>query len=579
MPNRILISIFALLCCGILPAQTLGEYPFATNYPQNFRSPVDIPIILAGTFGELRRNHFHAGLDIKTEGVEGKRIYSVEDGYVSRVKISTVGYGNALYIDHPNGYTSVYAHLKRFDGNIARYIKQLQYSKQRFDLDEQIPPGVLYVNKGDVVAISGNTGSSTAPHLHFEIRETASEVPVNPLLCGYEVPDKRHPLINGLAVYNIDPATMIYEKPKVHSIKKLGKGMHELNSKILKVGTPSVALGLKAYDKLDEAENLNGFYSMELIDNGQTVFAFKMDEVGFHETRYLNSHCDYHYKNSGKGWMTKCFKDPGNNLTIYDHIHEKGVINIGDTLLHKIVFKVKDVKGNTSILSFMLQYDPSKPLKTPALGDNFSQLMRYNTDNYFEKDKINIFFPYGSFYNDLAFQYKEKADETGKLLSNVHRLQDQYTPVHKHFDIKIKPKRELTPEEYDKAIIILKRFNGSTKALKSKWDGNYLTARSKEFGSYYITTDTKAPIISPYNMSEGRNTSKNKTITIKVSDGLSGLESYNGYVDGNWVLMEHDPPYVRYWFDERVPPGKHLFEFDATDRCGNKKTYKANFTR
>ena len=551
----------------------------ARVYPQNFRSPLGIPLVLSGTFGELRNNHFHAGIDCKTNKKTGYNLYAIEDGYVSRFKVSRGGYGLALYVDHPNGFTSVYAHLLEFKGAIGEYVKNRQYAVQSFELDEAVPPGMLNVKKSDIVAISGNSGSSGAPHLHFEIRDTQTEEALNPLLFGFKVPDAQKPLVQQAAIYPFSD----YEKhalPKIYEVKSVAKGVYTLTKDIITINTPLVGLGTKTYDKLDGASNLNGIYSLEILDNGNPVYGFKMERIPFHETRYLNCHIDYRRKKEGKGWMQKCFGEPGNKLSIYEKTNAtNGVIDLSDGLLHKISVIIKDVAGNSTLLSYMLQYQPEPPYKWNPETD-FNSYFYYDGSNSFENEEIRLNFPKGSFYTDIPFKYAMTASTRSDVFSMYHQVHDGKTPVHTYFNVAIKPKN-LPFELYEQAVVVYKSISGRVSALNSKWDGNFLTARSREFGKYYIIVDKTPPAIKPYNIYDGKNMSKNSSIIVSISDNLSGIDKYNAYVDGQWILMEYDGKAgrLKHRFDGRIKSGAHQFSLTVTDDAGNAKTYNAKFTR
>ncbi len=553
--------------------------PTKYNYPQNyFRSPLDIPLILSGSFGELRNNHFHAGLDCKTKGVEGKNIYSIADGYIKRIKVSPGGYGNALYVEHFNGYTSVYAHLQKFQGTIGQYVKDRQYSLQSFELDENVDPGVLYVKKGQVIAKSGNSGSSSAPHLHFEIRDSQTQEAINPLLFGYKISDTRTPLIQSIGIYNM-ASENLFIGPRVFGTKK-EKGVYKLPRYTFNVSTPLIGLGIKAYDKQNAANNLNGIYSIDLLENGNKIYSFDVERISFAETRYINNHLDYKLKRTGGGNLQKCFIEPNNLLSAYKNVINRGIIDLSDGQTHKMMFIVRDLAGNSSRLSFNLKYSPSKKvtIKPPSHDAMFS----YAVDNYFDRDQIHLYFPYGSFYNDLYFKYSSSAPsaETKGVYSLYHKVHNNKTAVQKYFDIKIKA-RYLPAELRSKAVIVYKDTRGRKKSIGGNWEGDFLKARTRDFGTYYITTDTQAPKIRPITIKPGKNMAKNSTITVKISDNLSGIKSYNGYVDGRWVLMEYDAKYarLRHWFDEKTGKGKHTFRLVVEDGVGNVKTYTASYRR
>lgn len=547
-------------------------------YPQHdFRSPLDIPLVLAGTFGELRNNHFHGGLDCKTNRQENLNIYSIADGFVSRIKVSPSGYGHALYIEHYNGYTSVYAHLNAFEGAIGDYVEQRQYANQNFRIDEKVPPHLLNVTKGQVVALSGNTGSSTAPHLHFEIRDTYTEAAINPLLFGFYVPDAIKPSIRQMALYNFQNGTTP-SKPKIYTAKKVN-GKYTLSTATIKVSTPTVGLGLKAYDKQSGANNLNGIYSIQVFDNGSPIYYFKVERVPFEETRYLNAHIDYCLRKEGRGWMQKCFIDPGNQLSAYRNVVNRGLINLADGGLHSITFEVKDVAGNISRLSTNLQYiAPSEIVlpPTPSYNQNFS----YASDNYFERADVKANFSYGSFYTDVPFTYTAKTPTEKGIYSLYHQLHTGKTPVHKYFDVWVKP-LTLPNHLYDKAVIVHQSVTGRKRSLGGDWEGNFLRAKSREFGKFYIKVDDTPPRIKAVNIQNGKVMTKNTQIIMGISDNLSGIASYNAYIDDRWVLMKYDgkSARLRYFFDEQVGKGSHTFRLVVKDGRNNEAIYKAKFIR
>ncbi len=576
---KLLLPLLLTILCSFVGIPETANHQVTPQYPKDyFRAPLDIPIQLSGTFGELRTNHFHAGLDIKTGGQENLSIYAVAEGYVSRIKVSPKGYGNALYIDHPNGFTSVYAHLNKFTGDIGKYIKKRQYEEQEFALDITVPPHFLNVQKSQVVAKSGNTGSSGGPHLHFEIRDTQTEEALNPLLFGIAVKDNVKPQINQIATYHINNENQNYKKHKIYTVKR-SNGVYKPSVNVIKVGSTKVGLGIKAYDKQTGMYHLNGIYSLNLLDNGMPIYSFEMDRIAFDESRYINCHIDYPHKKRGGGLMQKCFKEPGNQLTIYEDVVNQGLIDLSDGALHKITYEVKDVVGNTSTAAFMLQYDATQA--APNWTSDYTKRFPYDLDNEFQNSMIRVYFPYGTFYNNLDFQYKLTESTKKSVFSTYHELHNNKTPVHNYFDVSIKP-LGLPSYLYEKALIVYKTSSkGKARAVGGEWDGEMLKAKSREFGTYYITADTIAPSIKAINIYNGKVMSKNTTISMNIYDGLSGIKSYDAYIDGEWILMNYDKKSgrLRYYFDERVPKGKHEFKLVVVDERDNEKTYVAKFTR
>lgn len=550
------------------------------EYPQGyFGQPMDIPMRLTGNFGELRNNHFHTGIDCKTDGQENLNIYALADGYVSRVAVSPRGYGNALYIDYPNGFTSVFAHINSFSGEIGDYVKRKQYELQKFEIDESVPPQLLPVTRGQLVAKSGNTGSSNGPHLHFEIRDTYTEVAINPLLFGYQVPDDIKPTVSQLALYNFDGETTNHQTPALYATK-LTNGVYSLTQNMLKVNNPRVGLGIKTQDRKSEVYNTYNIFGLKMYDNGRLLYAFEMEQIGFAESRYINAHIDYLLKKQEKGYIQKCFVEPGNKLAIYQQALQNGIVDLSDGLLHKIVIEVNDINNNISTLSFMLQYDPTLPLPTTAATPYNARFSCFS-DNTYNNDFFKLSMPSGCLYNDIDFRYEMKTVTQTDVYSAIHEVHQNTTPVHSYFDIGIKP-TTLPFELYDYALLVFKNNVGKTTALKSRWDGNFLTAQSREFGQYYITTDTKVPTITSVNLLPNKLMSKNRTIELKISDNLSGIASYNGYIDNRWVLMEYDQKSARIWhtFDETTgAPGTHEFKLEVRDAKDNAAEYTAKYRR
>lgn len=555
----------------------------ALPIPQNYGMPLDLPLLVAGTFGELRNNHFHAGLDIKTGNKENLTVRSVAEGYVSRIAVMPRGYGNVLYIDHPSGYTSVYAHLNSFEGEIGRYVEQRQYAQQRFEIDERVPPGMFPVQRGQIVAKSGNTGSSTAPHLHFELRNTASEAAVNPLRMGYYVADNIPPTITQIAVYPF-AANKQATKPQLLATRRLASGIYDLlQAQVIQVPYPSVGTGIKTDDQMNGADNRNGVYALQMLDNGVLKYRFEMDEIPFEHSRALNSHIDYSLKQQNKGYLQKCFVDPGNPLPIYESLDNRGIIDLSDGALHKIVWEVSDYAGNRSTMSAILKYNPAAPAPTSVSTstEQHTQLFSYAAGNYFENDAVRAQFPLGCFYNDLPFQYKTHAPyPTQKnAVSMVHTLHNDQTPLHSYFDVWLRP-NGLSTSLYDKAVVVCTNTD-HTFSCGGTWEGDMLKGKSREFGDYYIATDFISPTITPINIKNGGSMATAKTITFTISDNLSGIKSYNGYIDGQWVLMQYEQKSGKlfYVFDHRVGRGKHIINVDVSDERGNAKTYTASFVR
>ncbi len=547
---------------------------FSTNkYPiTDFRQPLDItPPALAGSFGEIRGNHFHSGIDFRTNQREGYPVYAVADGYISRLRVQNSGFGQALYINHPNGFTTVYGHLQRFAPKIATVVKNLEYEKKSFEIDEFPDATLIPVHKGDVIAWSGNRGSSGGPHLHFEIRDTKTEETINPQFFGIIIPDNIPPVIHGLYVYRLNGKNFNEFTPK-QAIGITGSGGEYKTTAPVSL-TGEVGFGIVVTDRHNGLSGTNGVYSIQLELDGKKIYTSALERFAFEDSKAINSHIDYPTYLNTKRSIQKSFVDPGNPLKIYSGLVNSGRINFNDGAAHQLRYIITDSKGNSSILPFTVNAG-SAPVAVSTVPSGI--IYPYNKVNEFNSEDIKVVFPMGTLYNDLNFSYKKLPKPAGNAWSAVHQIHNRYTPLHIGFDLWIKA--DNLPENLkSKALIV--STSGSSQG--GSFDNGYVKATPKNFGSFYITTDTIAPRIVPVNIGEGRNISGLSKMTFKISDNLSGIKSFNGYIDGKWVLMEFDAKTATLWhsFDERTSAGKHSLELVVTDMKENTRHYSIGFSR
>ncbi len=548
------------------------------QHPKDFfRSPLDIPLFLSGNFGEIRSNHFHSGLDIKTQSVENKPVYAPADGFVSRIKIQAGGYGNALYVTHASGYTTVYGHLNAYATSIATYLKEEQYKKESFEIELFPDSNLFRVKKGDVIAYTGNTGSSGGPHLHFEIRDTKTESAYNPLFFGFEVKDKVPPAITSLGVYGFsENARKGWTNSKAYSVTK------SENKYVVNGGKPIAAggitgFGLEVYDQLDGADNHNGAYSIELLKDSLRIYFHKIDEMPFHLSRFINSHIDYEEKVLNKNAVQKSFVEPGNQLKIYETKITAGKTLIETGKKYKFTYIVKDVAGNSSLLEFTVE--GTKPTEQVKKDTVATKTFYYDSVNTFKAKGIELQLPDFALYRDIDFLYSVKP-KTKQTYSAIHSIHKNTEPIQREYTLSIKP--DSIPEKVkDKLLIVSFNSNNNPVSEGGKFENDTVKTKTKNFGSFAVMADTTKPKITPVNITRDGDLSAAKTIKVKISDNLSGVGFYRGSIDGKWILMEYDGKnsLLTYTFDKTLSKGKHYFELIVTDGKQNTAKYDASFQR
>lgn len=566
--QRACFVLFILLNVSLASAQVFE----AKNYPQNyFAYPVIAERSLSGNFGELRPNHFHMGLDCRTERVQNKQVIAAADGYVARVKIESWGYGRAIYINHPNGFTTVYAHLNDFFPELEQYVKEQQYDLESWAIDLEIPAGRFPVTKESFIALSGNTGGSMGPHLHFEIRDTKTEKVLNPLLFGFPIPDKVAPDVYKLAVY--DRRISTYEQtPKLYSLKKVGTGYVPSPSLVV-AKTDKVSFGIVASDRHSGSGNKNGIYETVLYDNEIPIVGFQMDSIGYDETRCLNAHIDYRYRSRGGAYIQHVSKLPGYNNGIYKSVNGDGVINIGDDSLHQIKLEVKDTYGNLSTVKFSVKRHSS----VTGAVQTAETVFQPGSVNLFENDNISFYLPENSLYDSIRFVFKESEAGSGYPIYQIHNTS---VPVNGYFPITIKAVSD-RPEK-----MVMHRFaNGKNDFRKADpvvhgKDSGWYRASFREFGSFQLMKDTEPPEIIPVGFRSGMDCSKQTRIVFVVKDNTEDLKRFTATLDGNWLCFSNDKgSRFIYEFDEKCAAGEHELKIIAEDMVGNSTERAYKFTR
>ncbi|MDR1258444.1 MAG: M23 family metallopeptidase [Tannerellaceae bacterium] len=541
---------FLLAAAGALHAQEWGN-PFA------------FPILLSGNFGELRSDHFHAGIDFKTQSVEGKTVRAVREGYVARIVVSPWGYGNALYLNHPNGATTVYGHLQRFADPIAAWVKEQQYASESFQADLELPPGQFPVKKGQPIALGGNTGSSAGPHLHFELRDTETGTLYDPLECYREqVKDTRPPRIDGFMVYPVEGNGVVNGSRKSMEIKK-----NATPAKIEAWG--DIALAVKGYDYMDGTTNIYGVRRLAMAVDNHMIFDSHMNSLAPSETRYINSFIDYEAWKLHRSFYMKTFVEPGNRLSFIKH-EGRGIMRIDEERTYRITFRLRDLFGNQAQYTLTVE---GKKQDIPA-PETEGEYFHWKSENRFGAKGIRLVIPAGNLYDDVYFRYSVRSAAGGEL-SDVHTLHDRPVPVHDKAVLSLHLQSDTLDgaRKYGIVRIQNKRAVWIGGVYRNRW----IETGIRDFGSYTIMKDVRPPVITPVN--PGKWTSVLR-IDLRISDDLSGVQTFRGEIDGQFALFEFDGKkgLVTYRFDkERLERGEHNLRFTVTDACGNQAEYKRLF--
>lgn len=556
-------GLLFLLCLGVFAQE---------NYPKDaFRSPMGIPLILAGTFGELRSNHFHSGIDIKTQQRQGLPIYSIADGSVTRIKVGHWGYGKVVYIAHPNGYTSVYGHLQKFAPEIEEFIKKTQYEKRSYEVEVFPDFGEVKVNKGQIIAYGGNTGSSSGPHLHFEIRNSITEKPTNPLLYDLDVLDATNPNLVKLFGYPLSKNAQINQSGgKVAlNFKKQKDGTFKAD-KVTAIGT--IGLGIIAFDRQDLAANKNGVHSVQQLVNGKVYSDYDFESFSFTETRYLNTLIDYDHYGRYRQKIQKLFKTPSNRLSIYNELHNNGKIEVKEGLDYNVEVIVKDLNGNKIKALIQIQ-GKREELKNVEEVKKTEDFIIAKKPNNYDLGAAKVYFPANTFYDDFYIDLKK-----GKDTVTIH---NNRVAAHRKFTITFDVSKYSAEERSQLFVARLNRKlrPNYTSTFKR---GKTFTTRTRNLGTYTLAKDTIAPKIRPKNFKEKQWLNNYSYLSLLISDDLSGVNSYSATLNGEWILMEYEPKKntITYNFDDKILDKKECnLKVEVSDNVGNKTIFTSTFYR
>ena len=537
------------------------------NDHEQYSLPIDIPIFLSGTFGELRSSNIHAGIDIKTQGREGFPLKAVSDGYVSRIKVSTSGYGKAIYINHPDGNTSVYAHLKKFSAPIIHQVRKKQYDKQSYEVELFFEPTELPISKNEIIGFSGNTGGSFGPHLHFELRETTTQKPINPLLSYYDIQDSVRPVIHSLIAYPISHDAIVNSaKQELQiSFQKINDSIYAADP-IEAIG--KIGFGIGTYDRHDNTYNKNGVYSISAKLNGTQIKGLQFSKIRFSDSEFLNTLIDYPLYSRTRQRIHKLFRSQGNNLDFFDHL-EDGLIDVETGKDYAYQIKVSDANKNNRYLFVPIKGKEQKvailPNELPEGKD-----IEPNRDYLFVYDGAEVYIPKNTVFESNRFMLG--------FDNNELQIKADHVALRKAFQIKI-----IAPDTVVGHYLGIQLKNGKKGFISKTIRDNHFVAKIKKTGTYTISQDTIPPIIKPSQLYDQRWLSNFKTLRFTIDDRETGIRSYQATIDGKWALFEYEPKKkeIKFNFDQyfSFEGAKHTLKITVIDNVGNESNHELVFYR
>ena len=528
-----------------LPAQEKSANPFI--------SPFDFPLLLSGNFGELRANHFHGGVDFKTQGVVGKPIRCIADGYISRVTVTSGGYGQAVYITHDNGYTSVHGHLHRFMDGVQQVVEAYQYEHETFAVDLQFEADRFPLKQGEVFALAGNEGYSFGPHLHMEIRKTDTEEYIDPLqFYTDQLKDTTAPRATHVMLY-----------PQV------GKGVVNGSSrkKIISLSGQSpitawgqIAAGIKAYDYMDGTSNNYGVRSVTLLVDSVEVFRSTVDGFLPDENRMINAWTDYEEYATRNSWFMRSQILPGNTWRMLQADDERGVVTINEERPYRFCYVLEDLYGNRRTYGFVVQ-GKKQEVELLHKGEHY---LKWNQGNIVQQPGMSLVIPKGMLYEDVDLNCKVIADSLN--ISYDYQLNDKPVPLHGGCSLVIGVRNY--PIADTSKYYVARKYKGRKSSAGGYFEDGFMFANIRELGTYSVAIDTVAPRIVPMNKPQW----KTGNIRFKIRDAETGIKDYKVYIDGKFVLFKFASKNATLscMHPDRIKRGmKHRMEVVITDYCGN----------
>lgn len=567
MLKKVYLLALAFSLVGFVSSAQLYKNPI---YPKGyFRWPTNLSPDIVANMGELRPNHWHMGLDVRTNQVVNQNVYATADGYISFVGIEPLSWGRWIIVNHPNGLSTLYGHLNNFRDDLERYVTEHQYNSQSWETHLTIPPGRFPVKKGDFISFSGTTGGSGGPHVHWEIIDTKSGRRLNPLLFGTPIVDNIAPTVLKIAMY--DRNNSVYDQsPYTYKLTK-ANGVYGVSGGIIKTNLDKLGFSIQAYDTRNGTANQDGIYSARLYLDGRELSSFYIDSIGYDNTRYMNCQVDYKMISTGGSWMQFVSKLPGDKSGVYYDLGRNNVIHLGDTAIHNVRIDVADAAGNTSSIHFDIKNNDA-----PAPAFRMYE-WEPNRLNKLIKPAFEAYLPFNVLYDKMNSNYTSTPSTAANSVSAKHRLGETYIPVHSNYEVRIRPDKTIA--ESNQNCIVIKRTGKSNTVKKATWNGNWLTAQFRDFGIFEAFIDNVPPSINSLGSGEVVNLNKSSRISFTPTDNY-GIADFRAEVDGKWLRFTNDKG--RAWiynFDERVKPGQHTLTVEVTDIAGNTTKRSWQFVR